>query len=239
MSSARVKLYLSPEDACPYLQDRRASQAFVDPELQMNGAFYSALLLQGFRRSGPHVYKPWCGRCNACISARVPVATFSPRRIHRRLERLNDDLTVTATPAEFREEQFELYRRYLRARHPAGGMDPDDPGAYTTFLISPWCETRFYEFRLRGQLLAVAVVDVLDIGLSAVYTFFEPEAARRSPGIYALLYQIRAAHGLNLPHVYLGYWVPGSPKMDYKSGFQPLEIYRGDSWAELRKHSAH
>lgn len=239
MSSTRLHLYLSPEDDCPYLADRQATQAFVDPELPMDAALYSALLLRGFRRSGRNVYRPWCGHCNACISSRIPVERFSPRRTHRRIWRRNQDLQVRAVPAAFREEQFSLYRRYLRARHGDGGMDPDDPGAYATFLISPWCETYFYEFRAHERLLAVAVVDRLAVGLSAVYTFFEPEAAKRSLGIYALLHQIEEARSLDLPHVYLGYWVPGSRKMDYKSCFRPLEIHRDGTWTTLADAAAH
>ena len=233
MSSARINLYLSPQDECPYLEDRRATQAFVDPDLPMDGELYSALLLQGFRRSGSHVYKPWCENCSACMSSRIPVDTFSPRRIDRRIRRRNSDLTIRSMPGAFREEQFALYQRYLRARHHAGGMDPDDPRAYTAFLVSPWCETLFYEFRKADRLLAVAVVDFLKVGPSAVYTFFDPDESARSLGIYALLYQIEVAHSLNLPHVYLGYWVPGSPKMDYKSRFRPLEIYRNRRWQRL------
>src|SRR5699024_7985053 len=132
----------------------------------------------------------WCGQCSSCIPSRIPVASFSPRRIHKRITRRNLDLEVRTLPGMFVEEHFELYGRYLRARHGDGGMDPDNPEAYANFLLSPWCETRLYEFRSGTRLVAVAVVDVLPVGLSSVYTFFDPDTARRSPGIHAVLFQV-------------------------------------------------
>lgn len=233
MNHNHIGLYRTPEADCPYLEGRKATQAFLDPDLKLDSHLYGILLRKGFRRSGAHVYTPWCSHCTACIASRIPVASFSPRRIQKRIARRNEDLRVRALPGLFDEEHFELYRRYLRARHNDGGMDPDDPEAYANFLLSPWCETRLYEFRAGKKLVAVAVVDVLPVGLSAVYTFFDPEEARRSPGIHAVLLQIAEAERLRLPHVYLGYWVPGSPRMDYKSGFRPLEIYRDKRWMNL------
>src|SRR5699024_2305580 len=126
----------------------------------------------------------------------------------------------------YRDEHFALYHRYLCARHDDGTMSPDDPRAYIQFLSSSWSDTCFHEFRADGRLVAVAAVDQVADGLSAVYTFFDPEEHRRSPGTFAVLYQIELARDRGLDHVYLGYWIEQSAKMRYKMNFRPLEIYR-------------
>jgi arginine-tRNA-protein transferase len=133
----------------------------------------------------------------------------------------------------FDQEHFDLYRRYTRLRHPGGGMDTDEPAQYRGFLISPWADTRFVEFRKEGRLLAVAVTDVMNQGLSAVYTFFDPDEPRRSLGVYAVLWQIDYARREGLPWVYLGYWIAETAKMSYKTRYRPLEAYLGGEWRRL------
>ena len=184
----------------------------------------------GFRRSGEYVYRPRCSACRACIPARIPVNAFTPTRSQRRTWQRNQDLQITALPAAFSEEHFALYRRYIGARHPGGGMDVADPERYREFLFSAWSDTWCYEFRLGPRLLAVAVVDRLVRGFSAIYTFFDPSYAERGLGTYAVLWEIAEAQRLELAWLYLGYWIEECPKMSYKTRYRPLEIFRNGLW---------
>jgi arginyl-tRNA--protein-N-Asp/Glu arginylyltransferase len=229
MKDQRARLLLGTEHACGYLPDRRARSAFIDPGYPIDAARYGLLLDQGFRRSGGYVYRPMCQQCAACRPARIVTAEFAMRRRHRRCLARNAGVRLQLAP-RLTAEHFGLYSRYLLSRHPDGGMDPNDPEAFHEFLNCPWGRTEFWEFREHDQLRALAVVDRVPQGLSAVYTFFEPELPDRSFGTFAILEQIRVAHEAGLPYVYLGYWVPGSPTMHYKRGFYPLELLTPRGW---------
>lgn len=231
-----VLLYLSPEHACGYLPRRAARNAYIDPALELSSTRYGWLLEQGFRRSGVHAYRPHCANCHLCLPARVPVAEFSPSRAQKRCLARNQDLRLEIVH-QLGDEHFDLYGRYLQARHADGGMEPDNRQAFHQFLECPWGEVQFWEFRAAGKLLALSVVDRLPLALSAVYTCFDPAQAQRGLGNYAILRQIELAAEAQLPHVYLGYWVPGSRKMQYKRQFQPLEIFSGGQWRRL-EHDA-
>ena len=231
-SLQRVQLYLSTEHACGYLPERMARNAYVDPGLRMSRERYAWLMAQGFRRSGDYVYRPHCAECQLCVPARVPVATFAPSRAQRRCMAQNADLSVTIVRS-LNDEHHALYQRYLQARHPGEGMDGDNCEAFQSFLQCNWGDTQFWEFRHEGRLLAVAVVDALPAALSAVYTFFDPDETDRSLGTYAVLRQIEGARESSLPHVYLGYWVAESRKMDYKKNFRPLELFRENNWSAV------
>lgn len=226
----RLALYATGTHDCPYLPGRAARTAFVDPDAEMTGEIYGNLLQQGFRRSGPYVYRPACPGCSACQSLRVPVSLFRPSRRQRRCIRANADLTVSANTPQFHETHFELYRRYIRSRHAGGSMDNPTRESYMQFLTAAWLDTVFYEFRLDDRLVAVAVSDRLADSLSAVYTFFDPALPKRSLGTYAVLWQIQEAYRLGLPYLHLGYWVAGSDKMAYKADFRPHEIRVGNHW---------
>lgn len=227
-----IRLFLSAEHPCGYLTERTARSAFVDPAWTLTPLRYQRLLEVGFRRSGGHAYRPHCNQCQLCVPVRIPVSRFAPSRSQRRCLARNDDVSVTfehhLTP-----EHYELYRRYLSNRHAGGGMDPDDAGAFHAFLTCPWAPVRYWCFRQGDRLLGVAVVDHLPDALSAVYTFFDPEAEQRSLGTLAILHQIEQARHLGLPHVYLGYWVGGSRKMEYKQRFKPLEALGPRGWKPL------
>ena len=227
--SGQVRLLLGSAHACGYLDGREARSAFIDPNLQLNPDRYSELLRRGFRRSGAYVYRPACATCSACQPVRIPTAAFAPNRAQQRCLKRNADLSLTRD-TRLSDEHFALYRRYLSERHAGGGMDPNDPVAFHSFLECPWGETQVWDFRFGSRLIATAIVDVLPQALSAVYTFFEPSERRRSLGTLAVLKQIEQARHDGRPHLYLGYWVKHSPKMAYKRRFRPLEVLSAAGW---------
>jgi leucyl-tRNA---protein transferase len=222
--------FLTPPHKCGYLPGRNAVTIFVDPRRRPSVATYSMLSQHGFRRSGDHVYRPQCPECNACVPVRVPVNEFQPRRSHMRTLRLNSDVTLIPKKPIFQREHYALYQRYVTARHAGGSMENPDPDSYLEFLTAQWSDTTFYEFRADNQLLAVAVVDHLEDGLSAVYTFFDPLETRRSLGRLAILKQVEIARALQVRWLYLGYWIADCQKMSYKTEYQPLEYFRAGEW---------
>jgi arginine-tRNA-protein transferase len=228
----RIQLFLSTEHPCGYLPARESRNAYVDPSYPLSPARYGTLIEQGFRRSGDHVYRPHCALCKKCLAARVPVEDFRAHRSQKRCLMRNRDLNWHVATT-LTDEHYALFQRYIGARHAGEGMDGDSPESFHTFLECSWGETQFWEFRLATKLICVAVVDVLPQGLSAVYTFFDPGFDERSLGTHAVLRQIEQARRLKLPYVYLGYWVEGSKKMDYKRRFQPLEVFDGNHWTLL------
>jgi len=237
MSSGRqgqqtgFSLYLGPEHDCSYLPQRRARSLFFDPSVPLDPRTAQWLANQGFRRSGPYLYRPHCKDCQACVALRIPVADFAPRRSQRRCWQHNErELTVRAALPGYSEEQFALYCRYQQSRHPGGSMDGVTAETYLGFLDSPWADTRFFEFRLRGRLVAVAVTDLLPAGLSAMYTFFDPTLAQRSLGVFSVLWQINYTRSRGLPWLYLGYWIGDCRKMRYKDRYRPVEAWTGTEW---------
>lgn len=234
-----LRLFQTGDHPCGYWPERAARDLVLDPHDARLGTLYPMALSWGFRRSGDLVYRPHCANCHACVSVRIPVARFAPDRSQRRCLARNADLEVRIVAAEQTEEQFALYHRYLTHRHAKGGMDGHGPHEFDQFLIGQWAQGRFMELRApgqpgkRGDLLGVAVTDVTPQGLSAVYTFFDPEHAHRSLGTFAILQQIAWARREQLPHLYLGYWIRDHRKMDYKRRFRPLEAYDGRRWHEF------
>ena len=226
----KLGFYMTPEHECNYLPGENAKTVFADPDFPINENIYTVLARHGFRRSGKHIYKPQCQQCNACIAIRLPVNNFIRNRNQKRNWARNNDLKITKVPANFNDEYFNLYQRYLAVRHPDGGMNSSDPEEFTSFLISDWATTIFYEFRKKDKLLAVAVVDELTDGLSAVYTFFEPNQSHRSLGRFAVLTEIEGARHQGLQWLYLGYWIADCKKMQYKDEYQPLEYFYQDMW---------
>jgi len=225
-------LFLSVPHPCGYLPGRISSSLFLDPRRKLDSAAYAHFMRIGFRRSGDFIYRPHCGTCQACVPVRIPVARFAASRGQRRIWRRNADLVARERPAAFDPDHFALYRRYIAGRHPGSSMDDPDPERYWGFLVSRQVDTVFVEFRFRdtGELACVAATDLLPDGLSAVYTFFDPGAPRRGFGVFAILWQIEEARRRGLPYVYLGYWIHESPKMAYKSNFQPLESLIAGQW---------
>lgn len=229
----RIQFYLTAPYACSYLDGREARSQVAAPAHLIGPAAYSRLIREGFRRSGHYTYRPHCDGCKRCVPARVQVQAFRPGRSQRRCQRLNESLAASIQPLEFRDGHFALYQRYQRARHTGGGMDMDDSEQYSQFLLSSQVNSSLVEFRDGENLVMVAVVDRVEDGLSAVYTFFDPALEKRGLGTYAVLWQIELARSLGLPYVYLGYWIAESPKMAYKSNFRPLQGLVGGSWTTL------
>ena len=225
-----LSFIITPPHSCSYLEDRQASTLVVDPDIAIDKRSYSYLVEAGFRRSGHYLYRPNCGHCNACVPVRVATEQFSPSRQQRRAWRRNANLTVRRLHPGFHDEHFRLYRRYLAARHPGGEMAGHNEQEYLTFLANVDIDTAFVEFRDYDQLLAVAVVDYLERGLSAIYTFFDPDCGSRSLGVYTILWQIEEARRLGLPWLYLGYWIRDCAKMNYKNRYRPQQWYRGGRW---------
>ncbi|MBI3897051.1 MAG: arginyltransferase [Gammaproteobacteria bacterium] len=226
-------VFLSMPHPCSYLPGRTATTLFIDPRFPLDREGYGAFTQLGFRRSGDLVYRPHCTHCSACIPVRIPVERFVPNRSQRRVWHKNRDVVVTAKPAVFVQEHFDLYTRYQAGRHAGGGMDDPDPQKYTSFLIGRRVDTIFYEMRSGERLLGVATVDQLNDGLSAVYTFYDPVETHRSLGTFAVMWEVQHARAQGLPWLYLGYWIAESRKMAYKVNFHPLEAYRNGDWAEL------
>ena len=225
-----INFYLTPEHDCSYLEGKQASTLFADPLADIDTALYSRLSAAGFRRSGAQIYRPHCQTCNACIAARVPVASFRPRRSQKRVMQRNRDLVVTERAPAMSDEYFGIFERYINDRHAGGDMHPASREQFDSFLVAGRSEARFHEFRADGTLLAVAVADRLDDGLSAIYTFFEPAAQQRALGVYAILWLIEEAKRQGLAHLYLGYWIKECPKMSYKLDYRPVELLVNGAW---------
>lgn len=230
-----VSCFISTPHDCSYLPGQTTQLAFLDPSIEITAELYSQLSMLGFRRSGRQIYKPHCPACQACIPLRVPLQSFQPDRNQRRIWRRNRDVTVSIKPAIFNEEHFALYQRYLTARHPDSSMATTSMEDYLSFLTCPGIETDFIEFRLAGQLLAIAVTDRLTDGLSAVYSFFDPDQGQRSPGVFTVLWQIDHGQRLRQHYLYLGYWIESCSKMSYKNRYQPCEIFSQNGWMLLNR----
>lgn len=238
------QFYVTAPQPCPYLHGRAERKLFT--ALQENSAndLNNALSRQGFRRSQNVLYRPSCESCTACMSARIRVADFVPTRTQRRIHRKGSNLQRAQTVPWATEEQYELFRSYLDYRHADGGMADMDVFEFAAMIEETPVKTRLIEYRCSGKepekiapgddhLAAVCLTDLLDDGVSLVYSFYDPALQASSLGSYIILDHIEIAKAAGLPYVYLGYWVPGSRKMDYKARFSALEIYKGGVWQNI------
>ena len=236
------QFYVTAPQPCPYLADRMERKLFTS--LQGDGAerLNNSLSKQGFRRSQNVLYRPSCADCAACLSARIKVADFTPSKSQKRVLKRNAFLSRSASSPWATEAQYTLFRDYLDSRHATGGMADMDLFEFAAMVEETPIRTRLIEYRdAESQTLddayeglrAVCLTDVLDDGVSMVYSFFDPELMRNSLGTYLILDHIEIARNLGLPYVYLGYWVPGSEKMGYKAKFKGVEVYQAGQWSLL------
>lgn len=233
------QFYVTAPQPCPYLDGRLERKLFT--ALQGDGAedLHNALSKQGFRRSQNVLYRPSCSDCASCLSARIDIRRFQPSKSQKRVIKRNGHFTRRTNSPWATEEQFELFRRYLNARHATGGMADMDVFEFANMVEETPIRTRVIEYAdpETRALVGACLTDVLDDGVSMVYSFYDPTFERQSLGTYIVLDHIDVAREAGLDYVYLGYWVPGSQKMGYKARFSGLEIYRNGEWTPVEDPS--
>jgi leucyl-tRNA---protein transferase len=235
----QLRFFMTATAPCPYLPGQTERKVFANLPFSDGAHVNDELTQAGFRRSQNIAYRPACETCDACLSVRIPIGKFTASRTQRKVLNRNADLVRTLVEAEATVEQFSLLRRYLTTRHPGGGMTDMGWLDYVAMVEDTAVRTHLIEYRLpdvdgeKGALVAVTLTDLLKDGLSMVYSFFDPEMERRSLGVFAVLDHLKQARAVRLPYVYLGYWVQGSDKMDYKAGFRPMEVLRPLGWRAL------
>jgi arginine-tRNA-protein transferase len=231
------QFYVTAPQPCPYLAGRMERKLFTALQGEYAVKLNDALSKQGFRRSQNVLYRPSCAECSACLSARIRVADFRPTKSQKRALRRNARLRREATSPWATEDQYALFRAYLDSRHADGGMADMDIFEFAAMIEETPIRSRVVEYSdgkgADRNLAAVCLTDVLDDGLSMVYSFYDPDLAKDSLGTYVILDHIEIAREAGLPYVYLGYWVPGSPKMGYKAKFPALEVYVGGAWRDI------
>ncbi len=230
----RIQFYVTAPYACGYLPIQLSQSLIATPQHLVNGLQYSGLIQLGFRRSGQFVYRPHCEGCRACISVRLPVAEFQASRSQKRAFKQHQSLEVLINRPSFDDAQFSLYQAYQASRHQGAEKD-EGADQYRDFLIQSNVDSLSVSFLLNGQLKIVSIVDIVEDGISAVYTFYDTQDTQASYGTYSILWLIEWCKQLGLPYLYLGYWIQDSPKMAYKRNFMPQEALMNGQWQRIEK----
>ncbi|MDD9715924.1 arginyltransferase [Dinoroseobacter sp. PD6] len=244
------QFYVTAPQPCPYIDGRMERKLFTALQGEFAETLNDSLSKQGFRRSQNVLYRPSCADCTACLSARIDVSAFTPSRSQRRTLKRNAGMEREATSPWATEDQYSLFRKYLDARHAEGGMADMDIFEFAAMIEETPVRSRVVEYRQSAEaapnrkraprnLAGVCLTDVLDDGLSMVYSFYDPDLVRQSLGTFMVLDHVEIAREAGLPYVYLGYWVPGSPKMGYKASFSGLEIYKNGEWQPIGDPESH
>lgn len=236
-SLQKLQFYVTTPYQCGYLPNQLAQSLIASPQSLVNTQVYSGLIQQGFRRSGKFAYRPHCENCRACTPVRLVLARFAPTRSQQRAFKQHQGLSVKILPLGYHEKHYALYAQYQSIRHAEddspNGTSKDDVEQYRQFLCHSNVDSLMIEFSdAQGDIKIVSVVDVVGDGISAVYTFYDATDRKNSFGTYAIVWLSQWTQTLNLPYVYLGYWIPDSPKMAYKQLFKPLEKLIDGEWVE-------
>ena len=229
----KIQFYVTAPYACGYLPQQMAQSLIATPQHLVDGHQYSGLIQQGFRRSGKFVYRPHCEKCNACIAVRLPITDFQPSRSQQRAFKQHSGLEVSITSLNFDEAQFALYQAYQVSRHEANEAE-ESVEQYQNFLVQSNVDSLCISFTLEGQLKIVSVVDIVEDGVSAVYTFYDTSMSKASFGTYSIMWLIEWCKQLKLPYLYLGYWIKDSRKMAYKQNYAPQEALIDGEWKRIQ-----
>lgn len=233
LRTTTLQFYTTASYECSYLDKQIARSQVAVPAELIESHVYSHLVQLGFRRSGLFVYRPWCDHCQACVPVRLPVAEFKPDRAQRRAQKLHAGLEIRVLGLEYHEAHYLLYQRYQVARHAGGGMDQDNREQYQNFILKSNVTSFLAEFSLNNEVQMVSLIDQLDDGISSVYTFYNPDLAGASLGVFNILWQVALAKEMQLPFVYLGYWIDHCRKMAYKVRYRPIEGLLAGKWVRL------
>lgn len=229
----KIQFYVTAPYTCSYLSNQLAQSIIATPQHLVDGHQYSGLIQQGFRRSGKFVYRPHCENCNACIPVRLPVTDFQASRSQKRAYKQHQHLEAIVTTLSFDEAHFALYKAYQIARHEGNALE-ETAQQYRNFLVQSNVDSLFISFTLNGALKIVSVVDIVEDGVSAVYTFYDTADTKASYGTYSIMWLIDWCEQLKLPYLYLGYWIKNSQKMAYKENFGPQEALIDGEWLKIK-----
>ena len=228
-----IQFYVTTKYSCGYIDGQDAQSIVATPYKVVNSQIFNSLITKGFRRSGQYVYKPNCTDCSACIPIRLLASNFNPSRSQKRVKKYLDNLSVKLLPLTFDEEHYNLYVDYQNKRHPNSSESEDDTSDYNDFLVRSNVNSKLVEFRLNNQLKIVSIIDIIDDGISAVYTFYDCSDKKLSLGTISIIWLLEFCKKENLSFLYLGYWIYESQKMKYKINFKPYELMIKGVWKEV------
>jgi len=234
----RLQFYVTTPYQCGYIPKKLAQSLIASPQNLVDGQVYSGLIQQGFRRSGKFAYRPHCENCSACTPIRIKLDNFKPNRSQTRAYKKHANLEASIQPLNFQEKHFELYTRYQKLRHPEDALsnieEKNEVEQYRQFLCQSNVESVMVEFKDEQDITKiVSVIDIVQDGVSAVYTYYDAEDVNASYGTYAIMWLSKWTKSLNLPYLYLGYWIAESPKMVYKQQFKPQERLIDGEWLTI------